>query len=155
MMKLNNRARNILLALRVFLGILFLYSGVSKLVEGFSAEGYLINATSGPFKEIFASMAGSGLVDSLVVYGEIGIGISLLLGFFLRFGALSGALMMALFYLSILPGEYGPIDDHIIYILVFALLAATGAGRYIGLDKYIEKLSFVKRSWGIFKFLLG
>lgn len=140
--------------LRIALGGLFLYSGVDKFLNGFSAAGFLNNATSGPFSGIYMSMAGSTIVDSLVMWGEISIGLALFLGVFVRLASYLGTLMMGLFYLAVLPPEHGFISEHIIYALVFAVLASFGAGRYFGLDKYIEKVDFVKKN-KYFILLLG
>jgi thiosulfate dehydrogenase [quinone] large subunit len=147
--------RLIVLILRISLGFLFLYAGGSKLLEGFSAGGYLLNATVGPFTESFAALAGNPVVDFLVVWGEILIGLALIFGVFTRFTAIMGSLMMFLFYLSILPPENGPINEKVIYTLVFILLGIFGAGRYYGIDKYLEQTKIVKENWNIFKFLLG
>jgi len=45
------------------------------------------------------------------------------------------------------------IDGHIIYIGVFLLLGALGAGRILGLDALVEKLPFVRRIRGAEYFL--
>lgn len=141
--------------MRLSLGALFLYSGVTKLLGGFSAEGYLLNAVSGPFEDFFASLAGFALVDLLVVYGQIGIGLSLVLGVFLRLGSVVGIIMMLLFYISSLPSEHGLIDEHIIYSIAFLILGASGAGRYLGIDKYLERVKLVKEKFKVFRYILG
>jgi thiosulfate dehydrogenase [quinone] large subunit len=128
-----------LLALRVGLGILFLWSGLNKLSSDFSAAGYLNNAVRGPFAELFSSMAGNGVVDFLVVWGEILIGLALISGTLLRFASLCGCIMMLLFYASSFPPSTGYISQHIIYILVFIHLSAAGAGRFVGLDSFLER----------------
>ena len=144
-----------LVALRIGIGLLFLYSGVDKLLStDFTSTGFLLNATSGPFVEIYKSMANSALVDFLVVWGEILIGIALVKGFFTRFAAYMGSIMMLLFYFATLPQEHGPVSEHIIYVLVLAVVAAYGAGRYFGLDIYLEKIKFVKKN-RFLRFVLG
>lgn len=133
-----------LTATRVLFGFLFLNSGVTKLLSGFSAEKYLEATTYGPFAEIFQSMAGSSIVDFLVIGGEIAIGVALLTGLFMWFTAYSGSLMMVMYYFSQFPPKTGIINMHIIYILLFFILAAFEAGKYTGLqpvaDKIIRKL---------------
>lgn len=109
--------------LQIALGVVFLWAGIGKFSSDFTAEGYLLNATAGPFKDMFMAMAGSALVDGLVMYGQVLIGAALVLGVFTRFAAYSGALMMVLFYLSVLPPEQGYITQHIIYALGLHLVA--------------------------------
>ena len=112
---------------RILFGLLFLTSGMGKLISGFTATQYLDHAV-GPFAGIFQSMAGSPVVDFLVVGGEIAIGIALISGLLLWVTAWSGSLMMLLFYASQFPPKNGYISYHIIYILLFFLLASSKAG---------------------------
>jgi thiosulfate dehydrogenase [quinone] large subunit len=37
-------------------------------------------------------------------------------------------------------------DEHLVYIVVFALLAALGAGRIFGLDALVERLPWVRKN---------
>jgi len=138
------------LLLRLSMGWIFIWSGFDKLITDWSASGFLVNATSGPLKDLFVRMGENqtalDVVDPLVVWGQILIGFSLVLGIFTRFGLLMAATQMFLFYLAQLwPANNPFMDDHIIYIAVFALLGALGAGRILGLDAVIEKIQPVKK----------
>ena len=54
----------------------------------------------------------------------LGIGLGLLLRRYVKWGAVVGMVLMLLMYLATFPPENNPIiDDHIIYILVLAILA--------------------------------
>lgn len=151
---MSNFQKNSIFLLRVLLAGLFLYAGIDKILSDFSATGYLMNATKGPFATVFQGM-NSELVDYLVMYGEALIGLALLLGIFVRFSSVVGILMMSLFYLSILPQPTGPISNHIIYIACFVILISSGSGRYLGLDRYIERNKFVAQNFNFFRFILG
>jgi len=138
------------LILRLAMGWIFIWSGFDKLITNWSASGYLVNATSGPLKDLFVNMGESqtalNIVDPLVVWGQILIGFSLILGIFTRFGLLMAGTQMFLFYLAALwPANNPFMDDHIIYMGVFALLGALGAGRILGLDALIEKIKPVRK----------
>lgn len=138
------------LLLRLSMGWIFIWSGFDKLITDFSAGGFLVNAASGPLKDLFVRMGESqtalNVVDPLVIWGQILIGFSLILGIFTRFGLLMASIMMFLFYLAQLwPANNPFMDDHIIYIAVFALLGALGAGRILGLDALIEKIEPVHK----------
>lgn len=132
--------QRILLIARILFGLLFLNAGIEKLIDGFSAKGYLEATTYGPFAEIFQSMSGNPLVDYLVIGGEIGIGLALVFGVFLWFTAYSGSMMMMLFYLSQFPPKTGIVNMHIVYILLFFILASHNAGSYLGLQPYVDTL---------------
>ena len=147
------------LAGRLVMGFFLIWSGFDKLITDFSAAGFLTNASKGPLKDIFVDMGTSqtaiDVIDPLVVWGQILIGFSLILGLFTRVGAFFGALQMLMFYLPTLWPEHNPfIDDHFIYICIFALLGALGAGRIVGIDSYLEQTETVKKMPAL-KYLLG
>lgn len=116
--------QKVLLILKLALGILFLWSGTDKALSGFSASSYLLHSTFGPFTNFFKILADNKIVDFLVVFGEIGIGLSLITHIFVKFAAYAGILMMMLFYLSTFPPEHGLINQQIIYALIFWSLTA-------------------------------
>lgn len=129
------------LFLRVSLGWLFLFAGYSKLtaVGGFTAKQFLLNL-HGPFASFYLPFAGNPLVDNLVVWGEILIGLCLILGVLVRFASFWGIVMLLLFYFS----EYPPlhsfiVNDQFVYILLFVYFMVSKAGYFYGLDKTLEK----------------
>ena len=75
-----------------------------------------------------------GVINVLVPLGQIGIGISLILGLFTRFGATMGALMMTFFFFAAWDFAYGVVNQHLAYALICLTIAGIGAGRYYGLD---------------------
>ena len=123
-----------LLALRLAVGWLYFYSGISKFLEpGWTAAGYLKGA-SGPLAQFFLLMSGSVTVDFLVKWGLLLIGLTIIMGAVTRFAAFWGVVITLLFYFSKFPPQHGLVDEHIIYIAVFAGLAATGIGKLFGID---------------------
>jgi thiosulfate dehydrogenase [quinone] large subunit len=139
--------------LRIVLGAVMLEAGLNKLISGdFSMSGYVSHG-SGPFASFFAHFASvSGALSPLVIWGEILIGLSLILGVFLRFGAFWGAIMMVLYYLPYLPPENGWISQQIIYMLVFITLLFSGSGYFLGIDRLAMKL---ENKWPGFRLILG
>ncbi len=144
---------------RLVMGFFFIWSGFDKLITDFSASGFLVNASKGPLEDIFVDMGTSSaavdVIDPLVVYGQILIGFSLILGVFTRVGCFFGALQMVMFYLPVLWPEHNPIiDEHVIYAGIFALLGALGAGRVLGGDYFLERTQpVVRMPW--LKYLMG
>ncbi len=136
---MNRTQKYLILTTRILFGILFLWSGISKLITGFNPSGYLNNATSGPFETYFMSMAGNPVITFLVIWGEILIGLGIISGILLRLASFFGIILMTLLYFTVFPPSTGLINQHIIYILVFLILSVFGAGRIYGLDAYIEK----------------
>lgn len=145
------------LGLRVVMGWILLQAGIEKIVDpGWTAAGYLRNAVppGNPFGDLWLSLAGSPLVDALVVWGLTLIGLCLILGLLVRFSAFWGAVMMLFFWASALQGgvmqglplEHGfVVDDHIVYAMLLFGLGALGAGRIVGLDRRLEETELVRR----------
>ncbi|WP_148570920.1 DoxX family membrane protein [Nocardioides caldifontis] len=114
---------------------------------GSPTEGFLANAPSGPFADLYNDLAGQGWADWLFMIGLAGIGIALILGVAMNIAAFSGALMLVLMWTAVLPPENNPfMDDHLIYGAVLVLLALLGAGRYLGLGAYWERLPLVRKA---------
>lgn len=124
--------------LRLSMSFIFLWAFVDKtfglglatvkekawVLGGSPTSGFLLNSTKGPFADFFQSLAGVPIVDWLFMLGLLGIGLGLLLNKHIKWVAIGGILMMLLMYLASFPPENNPlIDDHIIYLLVFAIIA--------------------------------
>ena len=149
----------IVVGLRLTMGWIFVWAGFDKLIRGFSVEGFLVHATKGPLSGMFQSIADNGaalgVIEQLVIWGEILIGIALIFGVLTRFAAFWGATMMLLFYLAQLPPEHNPfMEYYLIYVLVLGALGALGAGRIMGLDALIGRHPLVRRIPGA-AFILG
>lgn len=133
--------------LRIALGWLFFYAGVSKLMNpAWTAAGYLKGAqTLTPLYQWLASPENIGWVNTLNMWGLTLVGAALILGIFVRPAAFFGILLMILYYIPVLDfPKVGTnsfiIDDHIIYIAVFIVLKKFDAGAYFGLKDRVKKL---------------
>lgn len=108
--------------------------------------GFLKFGAHGLFAPIFNSLSGSLLIDALFMSGLFFVGLCLLIGIGIRIACYSGALIMFLIYLSLFPPQNNPfIDDHIVYILVFALLVLRSNNQAFGLSSKWRKLKIVKK----------
>ncbi|MFT4249778.1 MAG: DoxX family protein [Candidatus Woesearchaeota archaeon] len=149
-----------LVLMRVAIGWILLAGGLDKLFSSsWSASGYLLHAIhpANPFVSVFASLAGSVLVDWLVIIGLTATGLGLILGLFTRLCALFAAILMFLFYLAALQGgllaflplEHGfVVNEHIVYVMLLFGISSFGAGQVLGLDAWLRKTRFVvKRPW--------
>ena len=150
----------IIAILRISLALIFLWAFFDKLL-GLSfatkpenawilgkspTSGFLANAVHGPFKTLYNSMAGNPIVDWLFMLGLLLIGLSLLFGVFMNLASYSGALMMFLMWMSLLPPENHPfIDDHIIYLFTLIALAKLRAGDIFGFGKKWKNIKFIKK----------
>jgi thiosulfate dehydrogenase [quinone] large subunit len=132
-------------ALRIALGGLFFYAGLSKILKpAWSAAGYLTGAQT--FHGFFQWLTTPGIITVVNFVNEWGLlllGISLLLGLAVRLSTIPGAVLMFLYYLVILHfpyvgQNYFLIDDHIIFIICLLYLYAVNAGKFWGLDSLIK-----------------
>ena len=145
--KLHSLSVWFILALRLMMGIAFFQSGIDKVLSGsFAAGGYLTNApvaNGSPVADLFVTMGETGwfvsFVNVAVPWGEVLIGLGLIVGFLTRLAAFWGAFMMLLFYLGNWDIAHGYINGDFAYMLVFLAVAAFGAGHILGLDARIER----------------
>ena len=155
-----------LVLMRLAIGWILFAGGLDKLFDSsWSASGYLMHAVhpANPFASFFAGLAGSLLVDWLVIIGLTATGLGLLLGLFTRLCSLFAAIIIFLFYLSALQGgllaflplEHGfVVNEHVVYIMLLFGVSSFGAGQVLGVDGWLRKTSFVvKRPW--LMYLLG
>lgn len=144
----NYKAKNIsVFLLRLAMGWLFFYAGITKVLDStWTSEGYLKSAqTFTSFYNWLASPDILPFVDFINQWGLTLLGISLILGLFVRFSTPLGALMMLLYYLPILSFPYIGInsflvDQHIVYAFSLLVLGFIGAGNVFGLDGFFRKL---------------
>jgi len=145
-----------LLAGRLALGFYFLWSASQKIVKELSGKmattDFLSGASvaKGPLVGFFNSLGGNWTVEILVVYGELLIGISVLLGLATRIGAVGGALQMVLFTVAMWPiadtaGANPLVDTRVLYGLMFVMFFFLTPGRFLGVDGILEKIDAVKR----------
>ncbi len=147
------------LVLRLTMGWIFIYAGFDKLLTGFSASSYLLHSTKGPltfwFHSLGSNQAAINVINPLVTWGEILIGMTLVLGLFTRGGIFWGSVILMMFYLSQWPPATNPfMGYHLVYILLLTLLGALGAGRTLGVDALAERIPWVKRNHAV-TLLLG
>lgn len=140
-----------LVLLRVIAGWWFLNAGLHKIVaEGavYDTTGWLEFGTQGsilhPMFEWFAVNAAI-VPNVLVPWGQVAIGLGLLLGVLTRLAAANGALLGGFFYLGNQGWENGFVNGELFGVLIFVGLALFGAGRIYGVDGYLETTEFVDR----------
>ena len=151
---------NLLFLLRVAMGWLMFYAGITKVLDPeWSAAGYAVNAsTLSGLYEWLASPANLGWINFVNEWGLTLLGISLILGIGVRLSSTLGAVLMLFYYFPILEFPYAGehsyiVDEHIIYALVLAYFAAVRAGRTFGLEEWFAR-TFTGR-WPKFQRIWG
>lgn len=129
-----------LFLLRITIGWLFLNAGIAKVINPeWTAAGYMKGALT--LTGLYNWLAGSSLlpvINFLVEWGLVLMGISLILGICVKWSGYLGSILMFLFYLPVLSfpvvGHGYIVDEHIIYIAGLLVLAAFEAGKVWGLE---------------------
>ena len=138
--------------LRVAVGWFMFYAGITKILDpNWSAAGYLKGAKL--FVGFYQWLLGPGILPVINLVNEWGLtllGISLILGAFVRLSSILGAILMLLYYFPILdfphPNPHSfLVDEHIIYALVLIFFAAIRAGRVWGLENWCSNLPICSR----------
>src|SRR3989338_5411400 len=133
--------------LRLSMGWLLFYAGITKVLDPtWSAAGYLKGAiTFTGFYQWLASPQILPIINFINEWGLTLVGITLVLGVFVRLSAGLGAIMVILYYFQVLNfpnvGDHSYlIDEHIIYAVVLLLLGSFRAGRVWGLENWCSNL---------------
>ncbi|MBN1464343.1 DoxX family membrane protein [candidate division KSB1 bacterium] len=151
MAKLSRWQIGILVVLRIVVGWHFLYEGIVKLLlPEWTAASYLQLSAwllAPLFHWIAETPALLAVVDFLNIWGLILIGLGLMLGAFTRFAAVSGMLLLGLYYLCNPPfvgldfgvpgeGNYLWVNKVLIEFVALAIIAFLPTGRLLGLDAF-------------------
>jgi len=138
--------------LRVYTGVFFLYFGFGKIKRGNFAdgmEGFLnmqLENTFGFFRPFIESVVlpNKGLFAILVAWGELAIGLALIVGLATRWASLAGAIMVASFWFAKGQGFLDAQNHDAIWFVIFVVLAAVHAGRAHSLDERLaERFRFL------------
>lgn len=140
-----------LVFLRLTLGWIFLYAGISKfMTENWSALGFLKGAKM--FQGMFSFFADPSVLPYVNVINKwalLLLGLSLVLGIFIRISAPLGAALMVLYFLPRGLPKPDPtsfiVDSHWVYAAGLFVLAAFRAGRVWGLAAWCAKLPLCKK----------
>ena len=129
--------------LRVYTGVFFIYYGFGKISRGNFADGMagFINGqlenSFGFFRPFLESVVlpNKGLFAFLVSWGELAIGIAMVLGLATRYFSIAGAVMVASFWFAKGQGILDAQNHDAVWFMIFVVLAGLHAGRTMGLDQ--------------------
>lgn len=161
-----------ILALRLIVGWVFVYAGIEKLTaaEPFSAAGFLQFGTAGtaagaaegaivnPTQAFWVDLAANStlmpIVDVLVPWGQVLIGIALMAGFATRFAGAMGFLMMGFITIAAWDFAFGLVNYTGLLAFAALLLGVMRAGEIYGIDAIVDEQPLVKRTPAL-RFVLG
>ncbi|MCA0971448.1 DoxX family protein [Halobacillus litoralis] len=154
----NDKVAMVLAVLRVYIGYTWLTAGWGKITGGFETSGFLQGAigkaegahpaVQGWWAAFLENVAlpNHELFTFLVMWGEVLVGIALILGIFTNFAALAGIMMNFAFLFS---GTVST-NPQMVILTIFLIAAGANAGKY-GLDRWV--LPFLKQQTLFKKYL--
>lgn len=140
--------------LRIVIGWHFLFEGISKaFTPAWSSADFLLLSNwifAGFFHWIAGNHAVLAVVDFMVTWGLIAMGLTLILGLFDRISAIAGILLIAMFWLANPPltrldfgvpheGNYLIVDKNLVEMVALFVLFLFPTGRYLGLGVFLKK----------------
>lgn len=149
----NKIAMWLLTVLRVYVGYKWITAGWGKVTEGFDASGFINGAIAKSVGEgatvqgwwasflQHVALPGVDTFNVLVAYGELLVGLGLILGTFTTFAALMGLVMNASYLLS---GTVST-NTQLLLFQVLIVVAGANAGK-IGFDYYV--LPYLRKMFG-------
>ena len=144
-LRTSNVSAGILTVVRIYLGWLWLSAGWGKVTSGFDASGFIAGSIANPvvkggepvfgwyisFLENFA-LPNADVFSFMVAYGEVAVGLGLILGCLTTWAAFFGMVMNFAFVMA---GtiSHSPMD---IIMEIFIVAAGVNAGKF-GLDRWV------------------
>ncbi len=148
-----------LAAFRILVGWIMLWPFLDKLfglgfatpsgggmIDGVSPSSYVIYVTDGIFKDFYTSLAGNQIVDIIMMFGLLVLGVTLILGIASKLTTIGMTAFLLIMYSLHIPPTDNPIIDHRV-IFIIGLIAVYFLGGYEKLSVYDKwkELSIVKR----------
>lgn len=139
--------------LRVYTGLFFAWNGVGKLRRDNFADGMegFLGAQAEKSFEFYRSFVESVVLPnkavfaSLVSWGELAIGIAMIVGLATRYAAFAGAVMVLNFWFAKGQVFFDGANHDVVWLVIFIVLGLVPAGRIAGLDDGLsDKLPFLR-----------
>jgi len=139
--------------LRLYTGVFFAWHGIGKISRGNFSDslgGFLNRSLESafgfyrPFIEAVV-LPNKALFASLVAYGELLLGVALILGLATRYAAFAGVFLMANFWFAKGGGVLAGSNHDVVWMVILLVLGLVPAGRIAGLDDGLSgRLRFLR-----------
>ncbi len=160
MVTLENKGPLCLAIMRIMLGWMMIWAFLDKMFGlgfpsppevavingGSPTEYYLTELVSGPFAEIWHALAGNAVIDAMLMFGLIAVGLGLTLGMASKLSTIGmTAMMIMMFVLEMPPADNPLIDYHIIYVMATLSVYWLGGFDTLSLNDRWKSLGIVQR----------
>jgi thiosulfate dehydrogenase [quinone] large subunit len=140
-----------ILFFRLTMGWTFLWAAIHHFGDDKFVLGFLSHTKT--FHDVYAPLTSPAIIPALtflVEYGHLLIGLSLIIGLFVRISAPFAIMLMLLYWTAHMDFPYIEnannylIDYHIVYAGILVYLIVKRAGHVFGLDGVLERLHLVE-----------
>jgi thiosulfate dehydrogenase [quinone] large subunit len=142
-----------IVVLRVYAGLFFAWNGIAKISRDNFADGMegFLNAQLAnsfafyrPFIESVV-LPNKTLFAAMVAWGELFVGLAMLVGLATRYAAAIGAILVLNFWLAKGTPVLAGTNQDFLWFVIFVVLGMVPAGRIAGLDDGLsDKLPFLR-----------
>jgi thiosulfate dehydrogenase [quinone] large subunit len=136
--------------LRLIVGWWFFHAGITKLIEDGLNYSYgpmylegMGDTSVGPLATFLADNMAWAVAAGVPLFETL-IGLALIFGLLTRLASIGGMFFMSLFWVGNADFGHGVVNGDFFGLILFATLIVLAAGRYYGLDGYLEKTKFVQ-----------
>lgn len=143
-----------LVFLRMLIGWHFLYEGISKLLNPYWTSAGYLSESKWVFSGLFSAIADNPsllkIVDTLNIWGQITIGLALIVGLLTSWACIAGIVLLLIYYVCNPPfvgltytvpseGSYLVVNKILIEMAALGILLAFPTGKVLGLDALLFK----------------
>lgn len=140
--------------LRMLIGWHFLYEGIAKLLNPYWTSAGYLSESKWLFSGLFTAIADNHtllkIVNYLNIWGQIAIGLALIIGFLTSWACAAGIFLLLIYYVCNPPfigysytvpseGSYLIVNKILIEMAALGVLLAFRTGRIFGLDGFLLK----------------
>ena len=139
--------------LRIYTGLFFAWNGFGKISRGSFADG-MEGFLNGQLQNSFAFyrpfiesvvLPNKTLFAALVAWGELAVGLALVVGLATRYASVFGAILVLNFWFAKGLPVFAGTNHDVVWFVIFVVLGMVPAGKFAGLDDGLsDKLRFLR-----------
>lgn len=128
---------------RIAMGWVFLSAGLRQVPDSnWSAAGFMSGSDNfSAFFDLMSSPPFINIIDVIVPWAHLLIGIAMILGIGMRLSALGGGLLMFLYYIPRFEFPDVIVEYHLVYTAIIVYLAVVRAGQVYGIENWVFEKS--------------
>jgi thiosulfate dehydrogenase (quinone) large subunit len=138
--------RIIIFLFRISMGWVFLGAALRQIPNpDWSAAGFMSNSPNLTwFFQTMSEPPFIGLINFIIPWAHLLLGIALILGIFMRLSAIGGGLLMFLYYIPRFDFPSVIVEYHLVYTGILVYLALVRAGQIYGIENWVSNFQAIR-----------